>query len=119
MSARLKSSIFVSAIIRNVNANGGFAAVLRHGSDEAGAIFISVMGSVAEGNALYAQVPQAILAEREDAAAGGRYFEMVGSGLSPDELDARFQKEARMDPDFWVLEVELFGAKIEDFISIA
>lgn len=117
MTARLKSGIFVSALIRRVNASGGFAAVLRHGSEDAGAIFVTVLEQ--GGSTLYAQAPQAVFAERKEASIGGRVFEKIGEDLSAEDLDARFQREARMDPDFWVVEVELFGNRIADFIDIA
>ena len=119
MSGRLTSAIFVSAIIRRVNGDGGFAAVLRRGSDEAGAIFFCVPGRGGEGAALYGQAPQSVFAEHDEPAAGGRLFELLGEGLSQQDLDARFEKEARLDPDFWIVELELSGQKIGDIIDIA
>ena len=119
MSSRLTSAIFVSALIRRVNGEGGFAAVVRHGSDEAGAIFICVPGGFGEGTTLFAQAPQAIIADRDAPPSGGRLFEKIADGLSPDELDAKFQREARLDPDFWVVELELFGRAASDYFDIA
>ena len=46
-------------------------------------------------------------------------FEKVADGLSPDELDAKLQREARLDPDFWVVELELFGRSASDYFDIA
>ena len=119
MSSRLTSAIFVSALIRRVNGEGGFAAVLRHGSDEAGAIFICVPGGFGQGTTLFAQAPQSIFADQEKPPAGGRLFEKIAEGLSPDELDAKFVREARLDPDFWVVELELFGRSASDYFDIA
>lgn len=119
MASRLTSSIFVSATIRRVNGAGGFATVLRRGSDEAGAIFICVPGERGEGSALYGQAPQSVFADHEALTIGGRLFELLGEGLAPEELDARFQREARLDPDFWVVELELFGRPVTEFIDIA
>lgn len=118
MASRLTSAIFVSAIIRRVNGTGGFAAVLRRGSDEAGAIFICVPGSAGR-TALYGQAPQAVFAEHDNPSAGGRLFECLGEALSQDEIDARFEKEARMDPDFWVVELEPSGLEIADIVDLA
>ena len=118
MTGRLTSSIYVSSIIRRVNVSGGFAAVIRRGADDAGAIFICVPDA-GGGTALYAQVPQSVMADREDAPSGGRLFERIGETLSEEDLSTRFDKEARLDPDFWVLEIELFGRKPEDFFDIA
>ncbi|WP_370322738.1 DUF1491 family protein [Oricola sp.] len=119
MSSRLTSAIFVSALIRRVNGEGGFAAVVRHGSDEAGAIFICVPGGFGQGTTLFAQAPQSLFADRDTPPSGGRLFEKVADGLSPDELDAKFQREARLDPDFWVVELELFGRSASDYFDIA
>lgn len=119
MSNRLTSAIFVSALIRRVSGEGGFAAVLRHGSDDAGAIFIVVPGGFSEGASLYAQVPQSMMADLETPPSGGRLFEKLGSDMSPDEMDEKFRREARLDPDFWVVELELFGRKPSDYFDIA
>lgn len=118
MASRLTSSIFVSAIIRRVNGAGGFAAVLRRGSEEAGAIFICVPerdGSVS----LYGQAPQSVFAEHDAPSAGGRIFECLGEGLSQVDVDARFEREARIDPDFWAVELELSGQEIGDIVDLA
>lgn len=118
MTSRLTSSIFVSAIIRRVNSAGGFAAVLRRGSDEAGAIFICVPGRGGEVS-LYGQAPQSVFAEQDRPSVGGRLFECLGEGLQQSDLDARFEREARMDPDFWVVELELSGQEIGDIVDVA
>lgn len=118
MSGRLTSAIFVSAIIRQVNGAGGFAAVLRRGSDEAGAIFVCVPER-GGGVALYGQAPQSVFAEQDKPFVGGRLFECLGEGLSQEDLNARFEREARMDPDFWVVELELSGRDISDILDIA
>ncbi|OYY08655.1 MAG: hypothetical protein B7Y70_11670, partial [Rhizobiales bacterium 35-68-8] len=39
---RLKSAIFVSAIVRTAQVAGAFAAVRRRGAEEAGAVFVKV-----------------------------------------------------------------------------
>jgi hypothetical protein len=119
VSGRLTSAIFVSAIIRRVNGAGGFATLLRHGSDEAGAIFLCVPDRGGTGTSLYGQAPQSVFAEHDKPAAGGRLFELLGEGLSPMDLDARFEKEARLDPDFWVVELELSGQAIGEIVDIA
>lgn len=118
MSSRLTSAIFVSAIIRRVNGAGGFAAVLRRGSDEAGAIFVCVPER-GGGVTLYGQAPQSVFAEQDKPSAGGRLFECLGNSLLQEDLDARFEREARMDPDFWIVELELSGLEIGDILDIA
>ncbi|WP_425419010.1 DUF1491 family protein [Oricola indica] len=119
MSNRLTSAIFVAAVIRNVNSAGGFATVLRHGSDEAGAIFICVPAGPGAGTTLYAQAPQSMFTDNDRPFVGGRLFERVGEGLADDELAEKFAREARMDPDFWVVELDLFGKQASDYFDIA
>ncbi|GAB4361111.1 MAG: DUF1491 family protein [Oricola sp.] len=118
VSGRLTSAVFVSAIIRRVNGAGGFAAVLRRGADEAGVIFICVLERTG-GATLYGQAPQSVFAEQDKPTVGGRLFECLGTGLSPQDLDARFEREGRLDPDFWVVELELYGQQIGDIVDIA
>lgn len=119
MSNRLTSAIFVAAMIRNVNSAGGFATVLRHGSDEAGAIFICVPEGPGAGTTLYAQAPQSLVADNDRPTVGGRLFERIGEGLAEDELAEKFTREARLDPDFWVVELDLFGRQASDYFDIA
>lgn len=119
MTSRLTSAIFVSALIRRVAGAGGFATVLRHGSDEAGAIFICIPEGFGGNTALYAQVPQSLIAEHGSPAAGGRLFECISERLSQDEIAAKFEREARLDPDFWIVELELFGRPANDYFDIA
>ena len=38
---RLTTSLWASALVRRVFASGGFAAILRHGADSAGAVFLT------------------------------------------------------------------------------
>src|SRR5690606_4754640 len=40
---RLKAEIWIKAYLRRCNAEGAFAVVVRHGDDDAGAIFIKVL----------------------------------------------------------------------------
>lgn len=99
---RLKSEIFVKALLRTETAQGGFCTVLRRGSDEAGAIFIVILGK--EGRAdLYGPAPQSVI---DDENTGDRIFEQLESGVDHSTL-ANFQdKQERFDPDFWMVELE-------------
>lgn len=117
MAGRLTSEVFVSAIIRRVNGAGGFAAVVRRGSSEAGAIFICVPGARGEGVTLYGPAPQSAFGDDDRPTIGGRLFELLGEGLSQEEIDGRLEREARIDPDFWVVELELFGRTADQFFD--
>jgi hypothetical protein len=88
---RLKSSIWVAAYIRRCQVEGLFAAVRRHGADEAGAIFVKV--NRLDGTAdLYGPAPQTAFDETRPA---------------PESDDEAFLgREMRFDPDVWIVETE-------------
>ncbi len=102
---RLKSSIWVAAYLRRCNKEGTFAALRRHGADEAGAIFIKINRLDGTGT-LYGPAPQTVFA---DAAPMDRYFSAVLGHPTPvceTEIEARLKREIRFDPDIWIVEVE-------------
>lgn len=106
---RLTSGFFVSHLTRRVFADGGFAAVSRKGADAAGAVF--VISRLRDGKiALFGPASQT-----HASGEGDRRFmrEVVGGDA---ELDRRFEREARFDPDFWVVEIET--AEPERYIEI-
>ncbi|WP_117190533.1 DUF1491 family protein [Rhizobium terrae] len=98
---RLKSDIFVSALIRRVFGLGGFAAIERKGSDTAGAIFIRQR--FRDGlETLYGPAPQSFFGEEE----GGRKFEARVERAEPDAVRDLLARELRFDPDLWLVELE-------------
>jgi len=102
---RLKSAIWVSAYLRRCGVEGAFAAVRRHGADEAGAVFIKV--SRLDGTAvLYSPAPQAAFDEGQPME---RMFSAVLGGEAPvseADIEARLTREIKFDPDLWIVEVE-------------
>ncbi len=100
---RLKSAIFVSALIRRCQVEGAFAALLRKGAEEAGAIFVKV--ARLDGTAaLYGPAPQTAF---DDAFPADRRFSVLVAPGSPEaDADARIAREAKFDPDIFVLEIE-------------
>lgn len=110
---RVTSELWVSALMRRVFAGGGFAAILRRGAVEAGAIFIVGRGRSGDV-ALYGPAPQAGYAE---ARPEERAF-MRLAAENDAEIDAKLAREARFDPDFWVLEIEPAGAPAEPLFPV-
>ena len=101
---RLKSGIWVAAYIRRCQTEGIFAAVRRHGADEAGAIFIKV--NRLDGNAdLYGPAPQATF---DEAQPTDRAFAPALKAQPAPEADveAYLVRETRFDPDVWIVETE-------------
>lgn len=100
---RLKSEIFVSALIRRVFAAGGFAAVEKKGAEAAGAIFIRQRLRDGREN-LYGPAPQSFADDEEIRAE--RRFETRLAGAQSDETAALLEKERRFDSDLWIVEIE-------------
>lgn len=98
---RVTSEFFVSALVRRLFAEGGFAAVSRRGAEEAGAVFVSV--DRLDGTFdLYGPAPQAFFSEQPQ----GRLFERILSGVAAEAVAERLERESRMDPDYWLVEIE-------------
>ena len=101
---RLKSSIWVAAYIRRCQVEGLFAAVRRHGADEAGAIFVKV--NRLDGTAdLYGPAPQAAFDEAQPADRAFSLCLKVQPAPEPD-VEAFLGREMRFDPDVWIVETE-------------
>jgi hypothetical protein len=99
---RLKSDFIVAALVRRANAEGAFAAVVRRGAPEAGAIFVKV--ARLDGTAdLYAPAPQSVF---DDDTGDVRLFEIVMQGAREHETDTRLLSERKFDPDLWIIEIE-------------
>ncbi len=96
---RLTSEMFAAYVVRRVFADGGFAAVVRRGADAAGAVFV-VLRDRQGAIRLLGPAPQSMADEK-----GDRRF-VVESVSDEDALETRFAREARFDPDFWVVELE-------------
>ncbi|RIY01275.1 DUF1491 family protein [Aureimonas flava] len=99
---RLTSEMFAAAVVRRVFSDGGFAAVVRRGADAAGAVFV-VLRDRQGAIRLLGPAPQTMADD-----GGERRF--VAEDVADEEaLERRFAREARFDPDFWVLELETEG----------
>lgn len=102
---RVTSELFVAQLVRRIFGAGGFAAVGRRGAEMAGAIFI-VQRSRDGSLTLYGPAVQTMADE-----TGLRRF-MREDAADEAALEARFQREARFDPDFWVVEIETDDAAV-------
>lgn len=95
----LKTEFWASALIRRANIAGAFAAVVRKGDTDAGAVLVKV--STLDGRArLYAPARN---------GEGERIWLDLSAGpLGDNEPDVDFyvQKRVGTDPDLWVIEVE-------------
>jgi hypothetical protein len=101
---RLKSAIWVAAYVRRCNGEGAFAAVRRRGAEEAGAIFIKLnrLDGTAE---LFAPAPQSAFDEVHPTDRA--FIRSLGEAPVPEaKVEERIAREARFDPDVWIIEIE-------------
>lgn len=97
--ARLTSDFWVAAWLRQAALEGLVAVLRRRGAREAGAIFVK-LDRLDGTAALYGPAPQSLI---EDG--GARRFQMIVDS-DPGEIEERLAREARFDPDLWLLEIE-------------
>jgi hypothetical protein len=97
---RLRADIWVSAYMRTVEIQGGYAMLRRRGAAEAGAVFI-VLDRLDGRAALFAPGPaDEIYGERRFVRA--HQAEWVDSA----EIATRLEREVKRDPDVWIIDVE-------------
>jgi hypothetical protein len=99
LSERLPSALEVTALCRQVEASGGFAAVVRRGDADRGDIVVHI---VEKGRDV------ARLERRMSPDFSYRWSRM------PDEPFSTIDR-ARIDPDFWLIELDVADA--ERFIA--
>ena len=105
---RVTSDFFVSALVRRVFGEGGFAAVSKKGAPEAGAVFVCV--DRLDGTFdFYGPAPQAMFSDQPQ----GRLFERVFERSERAAVDSRLASEARMDPDYWLIDIEARDGRVD------
>lgn len=105
--ARLKASVEASSLIRRTEADGGFAAVIRKGDPERGALLIVVRSRGSYVASL----------ERTLSIEGRYQWTQVGPAESESEekLAEFLQKRVSFDQDLWLIELDI--AQPERFIA--
>ena len=99
---RLKSEIWVKSYLRRCMGAGAMAAVLRHGDDGAGAIFIKVV-RLDRMTTVFVPAPAGM-----DAADFDRRWvaSLKGQWVGEADADRMLEREAGFDGDLWIVEVE-------------
>lgn len=99
---RLRTVIWVKAYIRRCAGSGVPAMVVRHGDDDAGAVFIRV-NRLDGTSELYAPAPAGL----GDADTERQWVPRHGNGPRSDaEIEDLLAREAGFDPDLWIVEIE-------------
>lgn len=94
--------MWVAVYLRRVQGEGAYATQARKGSPEAGAIFI-LIDRLDGGCDLYGPAPQLVY---EEGVVDERRFERLIERGAHSEITERLSREEKLDPDFWVVEVE-------------
>ena len=92
----LASELWVSALLKRASLGGAFPVVVRRGDATAGAVLVKIVDSRAGTARLYAE------ASRDGAPV---WMQPRPDAREPD-LDAYAERQARIDPDIWVIEIE-------------
>ena len=95
---RLKSKMLVQAGLRQCMVLGLMATVVRSGDDDAGAVYLKI-NRLGPGFTILA------LARELDGSL--KWRSRTGDTPVPEaDADAGLERERRIDPDIWVLEIE-------------
>lgn len=98
---RLKSEIWVHALLRRCFVQGMFGAVLRKGAEEAGAIYVVI--NRLDGTVRFLGPPPGSSIDEQ----GDRlWVEVMPPVTSAAEIQPFIEKLVKFDPDIWVVEIE-------------
>lgn len=98
---RLKSAIWVSALLRRHAAAGRFGAVIRKGAEEAGAVYV-IVNHLDGTHHLFGPAP----GPAYDDEGERRFVIELGSTATAEQVNALIARRAAADPDIWVVEIE-------------
>jgi hypothetical protein len=94
---RLKTEIWIQALIRRAETSGAMAMVVSRGDRDAGGTLIRI-NRLAGCSSLLSPVT---------ALEGGRVWRVIAGPKTADlEIEALIAKECKRDPDLWVVEIE-------------
>ena len=104
---RLKTSIWVSALIRRAEIGGASAFVARKGEADAGAVIVKI--SLLDGTAR-------VWSSSYGRDGGRRWVKATGEAVVPDaDAEAYVARARGRDEDLWVIEIE--DRKGRDFLT--
>lgn len=109
MDARLPAHLEISGLVRAVQAEGGFATVLKKGERDAGTILVVLTENGANGR-VYERMPQL------DGTRAWTQSKKQASD-NPTEFSEYLDRRGIQDPDVWIIELDI--ADGERFIGLS
>jgi hypothetical protein len=109
VDARLPAHLEIAGLIRRVQAEGGFAAVIKKGERDAGTILV-VITENGENSRAYERMPQLdgsrawTCSQKQDPENKEYFLEYL-------------ERRGKQDPDLWILELDI--ARGERFIGLS
>lgn len=97
MTLRLKSGIFVRALIRRAEVAGAQGYVAKKGAEEAGAVFLKI--NRLDGFCL-------VLSQALGGDGASVWLRPLNDWCDEARADAYFVKQRKFDPDLWIVEIE-------------
>jgi len=111
---RVTSDLWVSALVRRVFSDSGFAAIERKGAHEAGAIFVVRRTRMGEFE-LFGPAAQT---SYDETKPQDRQFSRLLATFEEQDVKGRLEREMRFDPDVWIIELDT-DAEVENYLEIA
>jgi hypothetical protein len=112
MSARIKSGLWVAALLRRCSVEGMFGAVLHKGADEAGAVYV-VINHLDNTCDFIGPAPGSAYDETGDR----RFVRVMKEPCDWPTIREKIARLKKSDPDIWVVEIEsrhnLAGLQVE------
>ena len=107
MTERLPALLEATALMRQVESTGGFAAILRRGDVDSGALILLIA---------HRGEPRALIERRMSADFGYRWTVMLhADDATPQKFRESMDKSISFDPDCWLIELDVADA--ERFIA--
>ncbi len=94
---RLKTAIWVQAMLRSPAGRDRFGVVLRRGDDDAGSVLLVLRGALG----------LVVLSQTRDAEGAAAWLRATGPDpVAPGAADGYVARQVSIDPDLWVVEFE-------------
>lgn len=103
MTGRLPARLEATALMRQVQSQGGFATIIKHGDDDSGALILQI----AERG-----LPKALIERRMGADFEYRWaIVATPDEAAPEKFLESMEKLRLNDPDCWLIELDVADAE--------